>query len=227
MASVGLYLPSQQRAAGIKQSTARRDVLVVCSNRMLREEFAEIFERRQLQTVAAANCRSAERAVSDGDLGMVIIIPDARDSRTTSLISQLWAHCPNATVWLIGNPYALRLTEAVMNHQVAVLPSETSVDTFERIAFASEVFSSACRSPARPPDTPFEPELNHAQKYYRAKARFEKRFLTKALQHYDGNVTLTAKKIGVARRNLQSKIRSLAIDIEGTRGRDPENAAME
>jgi DNA-binding NtrC family response regulator len=45
-----------------------------------------------------------------------------------------------------------------------------------------------------------------------AKREFETRFVTDALTRNDWNITKTATEIGIARKNLQQKIRTLKIE---------------
>lgn len=50
-----------------------------------------------------------------------------------------------------------------------------------------------------------------------AKAKFEKEYLTRVLRDYRGNVSATSEAIGIARKNLQEKIRRYEIDIDSIR----------
>jgi DNA-binding NtrC family response regulator len=57
----------------------------------------------------------------------------------------------------------------------------------------------------------------YALNYQRAKSAFEKHFFTLVLRMHAGNVSRAAVAIGMARRNLQLKIRQHRINVERMR----------
>lgn len=220
--------PERLREEKVRQTAARREVLVVCSDRILRSEYAGIFERRKLRTLRAASCRVATKVIRNHDLRMAIIQGDPTDRDVGTLISLLKARCPQAVVWLIGNPPALHVSVNAMDHQVVVLPPATTPCSLERIALPERA-RSATAAKAKHKHLLRRREvrkLERVEKYARAKAEFERQFLTRALERCEGNISLTAKAVGIARRNLQWKIRALRIDIESTRVKVPGNAAI-
>ncbi len=50
-----------------------------------------------------------------------------------------------------------------------------------------------------------------------ARAEFEQKFITEALQKYGGNVSATAKSLDIARKNLQEKIKTYKINVDALR----------
>jgi len=53
--------------------------------------------------------------------------------------------------------------------------------------------------------------------YKIAREQFERQFIKKALVLHRGNVSRTAKSLNIGRRNLQTKIRNLEINITSIR----------
>jgi two-component system nitrogen regulation response regulator NtrX len=52
--------------------------------------------------------------------------------------------------------------------------------------------------------------------YKEAKWNFEKRYIEKKLQEFDGNISRTAEAIGLERSNLHRKIKSYGLDGKPT-----------
>jgi len=63
------------------------------------------------------------------------------------------------------------------------------------------------------PDWPARP-VRPTSSYSDAQRAFEIEFLRKALRDNGGNVTRTARAIGMTRRNLHLKIQKLGIDVD-------------
>lgn len=58
----------------------------------------------------------------------------------------------------------------------------------------------------------------YAPVFQQAKQEFEAEYISRALERERGNVSRTARMLGMARRNLQLKIRTYNIDLEPMRG---------
>lgn len=67
------------------------------------------------------------------------------------------------------------------------------------------------------PDWPARSTPRPSSSFADAHKAFEIQFITQALREHRGNITRTAKAIGMTRRNLQVKIQKLGIDIEALR----------
>jgi DNA-binding NtrC family response regulator len=53
--------------------------------------------------------------------------------------------------------------------------------------------------------------------FRQAVTAFESQYIVAALQRFGGNISLTAKHLGIARRSLQLRIRSMDIDVKQIR----------
>lgn len=69
------------------------------------------------------------------------------------------------------------------------------------------------------PDWPARMASPAAPTFSEAHRAFEVQFITDALRKNDGNITRTARAIGMTRRNLQVKIQKLGIDVNALRSR--------
>jgi DNA-binding NtrC family response regulator len=88
--------------------------------------------------------------------------------------------------------------------------------------FPSQFVHSAAASPAPGtvfPDWPAKAAPRPSQSYADAQKAFKIQFIRDALQEYNGNITRTARAIGMSRRNLQNKIQKLGIEVESARPR--------
>ena len=63
------------------------------------------------------------------------------------------------------------------------------------------------------PDWPAKAVPRPSRSYADAQKAFEVQFIRDALREYNGNITRTARAIGMSRRNLQIKIQKLGIEI--------------
>ena len=86
MAVLGIHR-GKGEVTGTNQPLARRDVLVICSDKPRAHEFAEIFERRGLQVAAAADCRTGIASYVGFDLRIAIIVAEGEDPYLGALIS--------------------------------------------------------------------------------------------------------------------------------------------
>ena len=229
MSNLGLNMkPLLEGIANQPRNEARRDVLLTGSNRHRRDQFGGIFKQRGLTLAEAADCRDGITASFLSDLRLAVILGENEDPYMGALINSLWCRHPRPGIWLIGNPHELHLSEIVSSHEVAVLPPNVTLNQFEQTLFA---FGESSTAQSDRPSVPVHssPEIRMTKRidhYRQAKAAFEKRFLLRALRQFDGNVCQTARAIGIHRRNLQLKIRSLAIDIESTRAGSPANGRV-
>ncbi len=64
----------------------------------------------------------------------------------------------------------------------------------------------------------FKPQSEDSLSLRDAKAHFEHDFILQALQQNQGNVSVTADQLRIARKNLQEKIKRYEIDVESLRG---------
>ncbi len=86
--------------------------------------------------------------------------------------------------------------------------------------FPHLTFSCVAASPAPGtafPDWPARP-VRCAGSFSDAQRNFERRFLTDALRANRGNISRTARALGMSRRNLQIKIQKLGIDLDEIKG---------
>lgn len=112
---------------------AQADVLLVCADARRRHEYTKVLERRGLRVSATDDCRAGITSTAKDNLEMAVIIADLKDHYTGPLISALWSRERSPEIWLIGNPYALRLSEVIAGRNVTVLPPTTDAELFERV----------------------------------------------------------------------------------------------
>ncbi len=185
-----------------------------------------MFERRGCSVLKAPDGRTGIVAVRDHELRAAVYVPSSDDQSLTRFVRYLRRVRPEATLWLIGNPLMLDVADFVYREEMAVLPAGIKTSTLESLIFGLGRVSPAA-TPSVNGKLVMHPRwvqpLIHLQNFHEARAEFESRFIQRALRLCSGNVSLTAKAIGMARRNLQFKIQTLGIDIERSRSTNPEH----
>ncbi len=185
-----------------------------------------MFERRGCSVLRVLDGRAGITAARDHDLRAVVFVPSYEDHNLTRFIRYLRRIRPQSTVWLIGNPLLLDIADFAYREEMAVLPAGIKTSSLESLIFGLErrPLPAAPQANGKLVLHPrWVQPLTHFQNFHEARTEFETRFIQRALRVYDGNVTTTAKAIGLARRNLQFKIQKLEIDIERSRSKSPEH----
>jgi DNA-binding NtrC family response regulator len=83
--------------------------------------------------------------------------------------------------------------------------------------FPQQLLACVAASPAPGttyPDWPARHVVHPPATFADAHRSFEFQYLTQALREHRGNISRTARAIGMTRRNLQNKIQKLGIDVE-------------
>ncbi len=57
----------------------------------------------------------------------------------------------------------------------------------------------------------FDPDLPYAQAREQAVEQFERRYLARKLREHDGNISATARALGIYRQTLQNKMKRLGL----------------
>jgi DNA-binding NtrC family response regulator len=177
-----------------------------------REQFAHTFVRHGTRTLTCDDCRTAKELLETVAVHSVFVMHLMQDPELGSFLLQIRARHPGVPVLFSGEWDPYRLVQLVGQHMVMLLPPGVSPSTLEHFFF---------------PETEVEPEtaLTLRKAYYslnykQARLEFEAEYLARALERERGNVTRTARVIGMARRLLQLKIQMYRINLDMMRNEE-------
>lgn len=146
----------------------------------------------------------------------VLIMAGTSDSHIEQFLSILRGDYPHIPVFFMGETENERSIRLMQRMGTVVLPPEMPAVQLETILFPG---INAAADATRLPESRtvvFE-RTEYPIEFVRAKAQFESQFIRCVLNRERGNVSKTARVIGMARRNLQLKIQMHKIDLADIR----------
>jgi DNA-binding NtrC family response regulator len=194
----------------------KSDMLLIAPASQERDSFELLFRRRGMNVFIAETCRDGRALLSRIHLRAVLVAHIAGDPHLNKFLLTIREHHPGVPIFLTGNWEPRKLMSLVNQRLVMLLPPGVTADALEQFLF------SAAAAEAAP-----EPAASRLKRkrllvlgrefsvrYRAARAEFEAEFITRALEHERGNVSQTARLVGMTRRNLQIKIQQYRIDLQ-------------
>jgi len=164
-------------------------ILIVEDDDTFRTRIAQALTKRGYHVLTAATLEDA-RSLTHLSIDRALIDLKLPDGSGLTLIDQIRTHNPEASiVMLTGYGSIATAMEAVRRGAVHYLTKPTDLDDILR-AFEKDCAAETELTEYKPPSL-FRAEWEHIQR---------------VLQECEGNITLTAKLLGIPRRTLQRKL---------------------
>jgi DNA-binding NtrC family response regulator len=205
---------SENTHAHQEKAMPETSILIVGPPSELRDRYELSVRRHQREVVICENFGSAHVELVGADVRAVIVVSSADPPKIEEFLASVRGEHPHVPVFFVGASDSESIRGLAFQLGTVVLPRDMPGSQLEQVLFPS---------PPRPDRTsgemPGEAEavmVEHREyplDFAQARALFEQEFLTQALKRERGNVSRTAQTIGIARRNLQIKIRVYGIDI--------------
>jgi DNA-binding NtrC family response regulator len=170
-----------------------------------RDRFAHTFVSHGTRTLTCDDCRTAKEILETLSVHTVFVMHLMQDPELSSFLLQIRARHPGVPILFAGEWDPYRLVQLVGQHMVMLLPPGVSPTTLEHFFFPEHVLESETALALR--------KDYYSLNYKQARLEFEAEYLARALEREKGNVTRTARVIGMARRLLQIKIQTYQINI--------------
>jgi DNA-binding NtrC family response regulator len=192
-------------------------VMIIGTPSTVRDSF-ELAARRHVSDVTICEDGNlASTGLKDGQVRAVLITPGAHEQDVDLFLARLRIEHPHIPVFFVG---ALENSDAAhhwMKSGTVILPPEIPPAQLETILFPLADGKQLLAARRSASNTVVIERTEYPLDFARAKIVFETTFITKTLHRERGNVSKTARTIGMARRNLQIKIQSSGIDINRIR----------
>ena len=204
-------------------TTHRPRVMVVGPPSSERDSYELVFRRHELDVALCDECRQARSQAARGGIAAVVVTDAVPGSVLDEFLQDLRQTGVRAPIFLIGSPRPESLAQTLSEPGVVLLPPTAPAETLDRLLFPlSETVPQL--APAVELRMRSKTILLHRSEYSleyrRAKSEFEQEFVTRALEREHGNVSRTARALGMARRNLQLKIQVHRINLKRIREDD-------
>lgn len=193
-------------------------VMIIGEPSSLRDSY-ELAARRHVTDVTIVDdCWQANHAIESNHLRAILITSGAGDSEIDDFLSKVRSTHPQIPVFFVGSDIQDRVPLFWLKHGTVVIPPDLHSTQLETLLFPAgselKLLPGTRRTVLK--SVTLE-RTEFPTDFVRAKIIFETAFITKVLQRERGNVSKTARTIGMARRNLQLKIMAYGIDINRIR----------
>jgi DNA-binding NtrC family response regulator len=189
-------------------------ILIVGPPSQLRDNYELSVRRHATDVMLCENCRDAITCLESTAMRAVIVLAGANDTQVEEFLASVRGEHPHIPVFFVGAGDSESYFGQPFRHGTVVLPPDMPACQFEQVLFPAPPRAAAPSEAAQTEErTIILERREYCFHFARARALFEREFLTQVLKREHGNVSRAARAIGMARRNLQIKIQAHQIDI--------------
>ncbi len=197
------------------------EVLLLGPPSSQRDSYELVFARHGMKAQVCEDSQYARQWLAAETIRAVVVTQAASGRDVDDFLEAVRLRHPMAPVFFAGPHEPHQIADLLGRHGVVILPPAAPSETLEQLLFPLFPMPAKTET-SREGRVRRRTVVLHRSEYpldfRRARAEFEAEFLSQALQRERGNVSRTARAIGMARRNLQLKIRAHRIDMARIRG---------
>ncbi|MBU0508590.1 hypothetical protein KKH27_07135 [bacterium] len=203
----------------------RSETLLVGPSCPIRDNYELVLRRRSVPVTIAGDFLTAQVLFGRNSFQAVIIAEPSPSGEVDEFVRAVHDMAPRVPVLFAGHASPDRIAILIRQWEVVVIPPGISTDALDSLLFpTNDAGGGISYSAVHPPRsrTISVPRKTYSLDFKEAKMEFEIEFITRILERERGNVSRAARTVGMARRNLQLKIRIYKIDMSRIRSDEVE-----
>jgi DNA-binding NtrC family response regulator len=188
-------------------------ILIVGPPSQLRDNYELSVRRHVTDVLICDQFHDAREFLGNTPARAIIVLAGTGDAQTEEFLAGVRGDHPHIPVFFVGSSGDESYARLLFRHGTVVLPPDMRTTQVEHVLFPEPRETATLDASQREGKSVVLERREYPFNFAQAKALFETEFLTRALQREHGNISRTARAIGIARRNLQIKIQCHGIDI--------------
>jgi hypothetical protein len=194
-------------------------VLLVAAPSPVRDGYEQMFRQHSLPVMACDGPQDARDPIQTAGIHAALVIQPLPGDETDAFLLALREQHPFVPLLLAGDWDPRRLISLVGEQMVMLLPPGVTPQSLEHFLFyrppTANPASTREKSDIYPKRVHVE-RSDYSLEYRQAKAEFETVYLMRVIELCGGNITQAARTLGMARRNLQLKIKALKLPVSAS-----------